>query len=74
MVSKGATNVERVVVKRMKDGTWLVWHDGRTISVYPTEEQALSAALRMASNRKQQGFEAVIIIEQEKDGDDLNPS
>ena len=55
MASKGATSVERVVVKRTGDDIWSVSHDGRTISVHSTEEQALSAAFALASERKQKG-------------------
>lgn len=65
MVSKGAASVERVVVKRTGDDIWSVSHDGRHISVHSTEEQALSAAFALASERKRQGVEAVVVIARE---------
>jgi hypothetical protein len=66
VVSKEAASVERVVVKRTEDNIWLVSHDGRSISVHSTEEQALSAAFALASERKRQGFEAVVVIARER--------
>jgi hypothetical protein len=66
VVSKEAASVERVVVKRTEDDIWLVSHDGRSISVHSTEEQALSAAFALASERKRQGFEAVVVIARER--------
>jgi hypothetical protein len=66
--SKGATSVERVVVKRIENDIWSVSHDGKNISVHATEEQALSAAFALASKRKQQGFEAVVVIARERGG------
>jgi hypothetical protein len=50
------------VVTRTRDDVWSVSHEGRAISVHPTEEQALSAAFALASNRQQEGFEAVVVI------------
>jgi hypothetical protein len=66
VVSKEAASVERVVVKRTMDDIWSVSHDGRSISVHSTEEQALSAAFALASERKRQGFEAVVVIARER--------
>jgi ribosomal protein S4E len=66
VVSKEAASVEWVVVKRKEDNIWLVSHDGRSISVHSTEEQALSAAFALASERKRQGFEAVVVIARER--------
>ena len=54
--------MERVVVTRTGDDVWSVSHDGRNISVHSTEEQALSVAFALASKRKRQGFEAVVVI------------
>jgi Asp/Glu/hydantoin racemase len=59
-------SVERVVVKRTGNESWSVSHDGRSISVHSTEEQALSAAFALASERKRQGFEAVVVIARER--------
>ena len=58
--------MERVVVERTEDDIWAVSHDGRSISVHATEEQALSAAFALASERKRQGFEAVVVIARER--------
>jgi Asp/Glu/hydantoin racemase len=58
--------VERVVVTRTEDDTWLVSHDGRSISVHSTEEQALAAAFALASERKRQGVEAVVVVAPER--------
>jgi hypothetical protein len=66
VVSRGATRLERIVVMRTGDDIWSVSHDGRTISVHSTEEHALSAAFTLASERKQQGVDAVIVIESER--------
>ena len=59
-------SVERVVVTRTGNENWSVSHDGRGISVHSTEEQALSAAFALASERKRQGFEAVVVIARER--------
>jgi hypothetical protein len=58
--------VERVVVTRKGDDTWSVSHDGQAVSVHSTEEQALTAAFALASKRKRQGFEAVVVIAPER--------
>jgi hypothetical protein len=60
--------VERVVVTRTKEGLWSVSHNGRTISVHSAEEQALAAAFALASSRKRDGIDTVVVIVQEKDG------
>ena len=54
--------MERVVVTRTGDDVWSVSHEGRAISVHATEEQALSAAFALASDRQQEGFEAVVVV------------
>jgi Asp/Glu/hydantoin racemase len=58
--------VERVVVKRTGNVIWSVSHEGRSISVHSTEEQALAAAFALASERKRQGVEAVVVIAPER--------
>jgi hypothetical protein len=58
--------VERVVVTRTAENIWSVSHDGWAVSVHSTEEQALSAAFALASERKRQGFEAVVVIAPER--------
>ncbi|ANY82147.1 hypothetical protein BB934_27705 (plasmid) [Microvirga ossetica] len=74
VVSKGATSVERVVVTRTGDDVWSVSHKGRTVSVHATEEQALSVAFALASNRRQEGFEAVVVVAAGGGEDDFNHS
>ena len=54
--------MERVVVTRTGDDVWSVSHEGRAISVHATEEQALAAAFALASDRQQEGFEAVVVV------------
>ena len=54
--------MERVVVTRTGDDVWAVSHEGRAISVHATEEQALSAAFALASDRQQEGFEAIVVV------------
>ena len=54
--------MERVVVTRTGDDVWSVSHEGRAISVHATEEQALSAALALASDRQQKGVEAIVVV------------
>ena len=58
--------MERVVVTRTGNEIWSVSHDGQTVSVHSTEEQALAAALALASERKRQGFDAVVVIAPER--------
>jgi len=58
--------VERVVVTRTGEKIWSVSHDGWAVSVHSTEEQALSAAFALASERKRHGFEAVVVIAPER--------
>ncbi len=58
--------MEWVVVKRTGEGVWSVSHEGQVRSVHSTEEQALSAAFALASERKRQGFEAVVVIGRER--------
>ncbi|MBO1909179.1 DUF2188 domain-containing protein [Microvirga sp. 3-52] len=54
------------MVTRTRDNTWSVSHDGRSISVHSTEEQALAAAFTLASERKRQGVEAVVVVAPER--------
>jgi hypothetical protein len=58
--------VEWVVVTRRGDDTWSVSHDGQTVSVHSTEEQALSAAFALASERKRLGVDAIVVISPER--------
>ena len=62
VASKGATSVERVVVTHTGDDVWSVSHEGRAISVHATEEQALSVAFALASDRQQKGVEAIVVV------------
>jgi hypothetical protein len=58
--------VEQVVVTRTGENIWSVSHDGRAVAAHSTEEQALSAAFALASERKRQGVEAVVVIAPER--------
>jgi hypothetical protein len=53
------------MVTRTTNDSWSVSHDGQVRSVHSTEEQALHAAFALASERKRQGFDAVIVIARE---------
>ena len=48
--------MERFVVTHTKHGLWSVSHQEHTLSIYPTEEQALSATFKMASQFSQPGY------------------
>ncbi len=54
--------MERFVVTHTRDGLWSVSHQGHTLSVYPTEEQALSATFKLASKLSQPGVRTVVSI------------
>jgi dihydrodipicolinate synthase/N-acetylneuraminate lyase len=58
--------VERVVVTRTAENIWSVSHDGWAVSVHSTEEQALSAAFALASERKRLGVDAIVVISPER--------
>ena len=53
------------MVKRTEKDIWSVSHDGQVRSVRSKEEQALPAAFALASERKRQGFDAVVVIARE---------
>jgi DNA-binding FadR family transcriptional regulator len=52
--------MERFVVTHTKDGLWSVSHQEHTLSVYQTEELALSAIFKLASQFSQPGHRAVV--------------
>ena len=65
LVSPGrATSMERFVVTRVRQGLWSVSHDGETHATFPTEEKALSITFTRAAERRQAGFEVVVVVTQ----------
>jgi hypothetical protein len=54
--------MERFVVTHTPDGLWSVSHQEHILSIYPTEEQALSATFKLASQFSQPGHRAVVSI------------
>jgi hypothetical protein len=54
--------MEGFVVTHMGEGFWSVSHQGQTLSIYSTEEQALSATFKLASKLGQSGRRAVVSI------------
>jgi hypothetical protein len=59
-----ATSRERFVVTRTRQGLWSVSHDGETCATFPTEEEALSITFTRAAQRRQAGFEVVVVVTQ----------
>jgi hypothetical protein len=57
--------MERFVVTHIRDGLWLVAHQERILSVYPTEEQALSSAFVLASKSNKLGLRTVVLLTRE---------
>jgi hypothetical protein len=57
--------MERFAVTHIRGGLWSVAHQERTLSVYPTEEQALSSAFVLASQRNKLGLRTVISLSRE---------
>ena len=56
--------MERFIVTRTRQGLWSVSHDGETFATYPTEEEALSITFTRAAERRQAGFEVVVVVTQ----------
>ena len=56
--------MERFVVTRTRQGLWSVSHDGETFATCPTEEEALSITFTRAAERRQAGFEVVVVVTQ----------
>ena len=56
--------MERFVVTRTGQGLWSVAHDGETFATCPTEEEALSITFTRAAERRQAGFEVVVVVTQ----------
>jgi hypothetical protein len=54
--------MEGFLVTHMGEGLWSVSHQGQTLSVYPTEEQALSATFKLASKLSPPGPKTVVSI------------
>jgi hypothetical protein len=59
-----ATSRERFVVTRTRQGRWSVAHDGETFATCPTEEEALSITFTRAAERRQAGFDVVVVVTQ----------
>jgi hypothetical protein len=66
--------MERFVVTHTKDGLWSVSHQEHTLSIYPTEEQALSATFKLASQFSQPGHRAVVSITRAGTGSEVRQS
>jgi len=66
--------MERFVVTHTRDGLWSVSHQEHTLSVYPTEEQALSATFKLASKLSQPGHRAVVSITRARAVSETRPS
>jgi hypothetical protein len=58
----GTNDVERFAVQQEQDNLWSVSSNGRTLSLYPSEEAARWAALMLASERCQSGHQASVTI------------
>jgi hypothetical protein len=59
-----ATSMERFVVTHTGQGLWSVSHDGETFATCPTEKEALSITFTRAAERRQAGFEVVVVVTQ----------
>ncbi|MFL4990807.1 MAG: hypothetical protein ACJ8DV_05885 [Microvirga sp.] len=56
--------MERFVVTHTGQGLWSVAHDGETFATCPTEEEALSITFTRAAERRQAGFDVVVVVTQ----------
>ena len=54
--------MELFEVRQVTQNTWSVSSQGSLLDVYPTEETARWAALRLASDRCQAGMQASVVI------------
>jgi hypothetical protein len=59
-----AASMERFVVTHTGQGLWSVAHDGETFATCPTEEEALSITFTRAAERRQAGFDVVVVVTQ----------
>ena len=66
--------MERFVVTHTKDGLWSVSHQEHTLSVYPTEEQALSATFKLVSKLSPPGPKTVVSIARAGTGSEVRRS
>ncbi len=64
--------MERFVVTHTREGLWSVAHQERTLSVYPTEEQALSCAFVLASKGKKLRLRTVVSLTRETTGTEIH--
>ncbi len=56
--------MERFVVTCIRRDVWSVSHQGKPLSVYPTEVEALSATFAAASTCKRAGIDTAVVITQ----------
>jgi hypothetical protein len=66
--------MEGLVVTHMGEGFWSVSHQGQTLSVYPTEEQALSATFKLVSKLSPPGLKTVVSIARASAGSETRQS
>jgi hypothetical protein len=59
-----AASRERFVLTHTGQGLWSVAHDGETFATCPTEKEALSITFTRAAERRQAGFEVVVVVTQ----------
>jgi hypothetical protein len=66
--------MEGFLVTHMGEGLWSVSHQGQTLSVYPTEEQALSATFKRASKLSPSGLKTAVSIARAGTGSEVRRS
>jgi hypothetical protein len=66
--------MEGFLVTHMGEGFWSVSHQGQTLSVYPTEEQALSATFKLASKLSPPGLRTAVSIARAGTGSEVRRS
>jgi hypothetical protein len=54
--------MERFEVRQQQDGLWAISRQGCILYRYPTEKEARWAALMLASNRCESGYQASVTI------------
>ena len=64
--------MERFAVTHIRGGLWSVTHQERTLSVYPTEEQALSCAFVLASKGNKLRLRTVVSFTRETTGTEIH--
>jgi len=66
--------MEGFLVTHMSEDLWSVSHQGQTLSVYPTEEQALSATFKLASKLSPPGLKTAVSIARAGTGSEVRRS